>query len=383
MSEAETPRVLHVITGLYAGGGAETLLVRMLEELEPERRQGHGVISLRPRGPLADAIEALGVPVDALGMGGLPTPRDPGRVRDLAVHVRRSGAEVVQTWMLHSNVLAGLTARLASSVPVVWGVHVSEVNRATLGTKAVIVQRVEALTSWFVPARVIACSLASREAMHRLPYRRSRIVTIPNGFDVDRFRPDPADRASVREELGLGPETVAIGHVARFHPIKGHATLIEGLTPVLAARPEARLFLCGYGVGREDPELARLVEPLGESVCLLGSRGDVPRLLNGFDLAVSSSYGEALPLAIGEAMATGLPVVATDAGDSAELVGGSGEIVPIRDAGALGAAVGDLLDRGPEARAELGRQARLRIAEEYSMATMVARYADVWREVRR
>ncbi len=383
MSAGDVPRVLHVITGLYAGGGAETLLVRMLEELGPERRQGHSVISLRPRGPLADAIEELGVPVDALGMGGLPTPYDPGRIRDLAADVRRSGAEVMQAWMLHSNVLAGLTARLSSSLPVVWGVHVSDVNRATLGTKAVVVQRVEALTSWFVPARIVACSLASRDAMHRLPYRRSRIVTIPNGFDVDRFRPDPAARASVREELGLGPETVAIGHVARFHPIKGHATLVEGLTPVLAAHPEARLVLCGYGVSREDPELARLVEPLGESVQLLGSREDVPRVLNGFDLAVSSSYGEALPLAIGEAMATGVPVVATDAGDSAELVGGSGEIVPIRDAGALGNAVGDLLDRGPEARAELGRQARLRIAEEYSMATMVARYADVWREVRR
>jgi glycosyltransferase involved in cell wall biosynthesis len=371
---------MHVITGLYAGGGAETLLVRMLEELGEEGRQGHSVLSLRPKGPLAADIERLGVPVDGLGMGGLPSAGDPARLLRLARAVRASGADVVQTWMLHSNVLTGLTSRLSSRIPVVWGVHVSDVNRATLGTKAVIVQRWEAATSWFVPSRIVACSLASEEVMKRLHYRRSLIETIPNGFDVERFKPDSAARQSVREELGIGPGTTAIGHVARFHPIKGHATLLAAAQRVFEDDVDARLVLCGYGVTREDPELRALVEPLGDRVLLLGPRKDVPRVLNGFDFAVSSSHGEALPLAVGEAMASGLPMVATDAGDSAELVGETGLIVPTNDPPALAGAIREMLAAGPERRAELGALARERISSRYSMGAMMARYVEVWEE---
>lgn len=383
MSDRRPPRVMHVITGLYAGGGAETLLVRMLEELGEEGRQGHSVLSLRPKGTLAPDIERLGVPVDGLGMRGLPTPGDPARLSRLARAVRASGADVVQTWMLHSNVLSGLTVRLSSRIPVVWGVHVSDVSRATLGTKAVIVQRCEAATSWFVPSRIVACSFASEDVMNRLHYRRSRIVTIPNGFDVERFKPDAAARESIREELGIGPATTVIGHVARFHPIKGHATLLAAARQFLSEDLDARLVLCGYGVTREDSKLRALVEPLGDRVLLLGQRKDVPRVLNGFDLAVSSSHGEALPLAVGEAMASGIPMVATDAGDSAELVGDTGLIVPTDDPDALAAAVLELVSAGPEDRAERGRRARERISSRYSMEAMVTRYIEVWEEAAR
>jgi glycosyltransferase involved in cell wall biosynthesis len=375
------PRVLHVITGLNAGGGAETLLVRLIEELGEEERGGHSVLSLRPRGTLAPELERLGVPVDGLGMEEQPAAADARRVAELARAMRTADADVVQTWMLHSNVLAGLTARLVTGLPVVWGIHVSEVSRGTLGTKAVVVQRCEAACSWFVPARIVACSYSAQEVMERLRYRRSRIVTIPNGFDVERFKPDSALGREVREELGLSPATTVIGHVARFHPIKGHATLLAAAPDVLREHPDARLVLCGDGVSREDPELRALVEPLGDRALVLGRRDDVPRLLNAFDFAVSSSSGEALPLAVGEAMASGLPMVATDTGDSAELVGETGLIVPVGDPSALAAAMSELVAAGPEARAELGKQARERISSRYSMTTMVARYREVWREV--
>jgi glycosyltransferase involved in cell wall biosynthesis len=141
--------------------------------------------------------------------------------------------------------------------------------------------------------------------------------------------------------------------------------------------------LCGYGVTREDPKLRALVEPLGDRVLLLGQRKDVPRVLNGFDLAVSSSHGEALPLAVGEAMASGIPMVATDAGDSAELVGDTGLIVPTDDPDALAAAVLELVSAGPEDRAERGRRARERISSRYSMEAMVTRYIEVWEEAAR
>jgi glycosyltransferase involved in cell wall biosynthesis len=370
------PRVLHVITGLFPGGGAETLLVRLLEALG-EERAGHSVLSLRPRWALAHDIEQLGVPVHAVGMSGRPTPADIVRLGRI---LRESEAEVVQTWMLHANVL-GLVARMVSGSPVVWGVHLSEASRSTLGTKAVVVQRCEAICSWFVPSRIVACSASSREVMQRLRYRGSRIVTIPNGFDVMRFRPDAAVGKEIRRELGLPATTTVIGHLARFHPIKDHATLLAAAGQVLGQVSDVRFVLCGDGVTPDNPKLSALAAPLGDGVLMLGQRNDVPRLLNAFDLAVSSSSGEALPLAIGEAMATGLPVVATRCGDSEELVADTGAITPVGDPTALARAMIELVKLGPETRKELGRRARARISSSYSLEGMAEGYQETWADV--
>lgn len=370
------PRVMHVITGLFPGGGAETLLLRLLEALGDERA-GHSVLSLRPRWALAHDIEQLGVPVHAVGMSGRPTPADIVRLGRL---LRRSNAEVVQTWMLHANAL-GLVARVVSRSPVVWGVHLSEVSRSTLGTKAVVVQRCEAICSWFVPSRIVACSASSREVMRRLRYRGQRIVTIPNGFNVVRFRPDAAAGKQVRRELGLPATTTIIGHLARFHPVKDHATLLAAAGQVLRQVPDVRFVLCGEDVTPDNPELSALAAPLGDGVLMLGQRDDVPRLLNAFDLAVSSSISEALSLAIGEAMATGVPVVATRCGESPDLIGDTGAIVPMRDPKALAEAMVRLIRIDPEARSELGHRARKRISSGYSLEGMVERYQETWADV--
>ncbi len=380
MSAARPLRVLHVITGFYAGGGAETLLLRLLEELTAEERRGHQVISLRPQGSLAPAVEALGIPVSGLGMSETPAAADAKRVRELARAIRRSDADVVQTWMLHSNILAGLTGRAAGQTPIVWGVHVSKVTRQTLGTAAFVLQRVEALCSWFVPTRIVACSASAQEAMEHLHYRRKLLITIPNGFDIERFKPDPEAGYAVRQELGLAPEQTVIGHVARFHPVKGHAALLEAAPAALATDPDARLILCGDDVTLEKPELARLVEPLGERAIVLGRRNDLPRLLNAFDFAVSSSSSEALPLAVGEAMASGLPMVATDTGDSKLMIDDTGIVVPVGDEMALSAAIAEMMAAGREKRTELGRRARERIRSRYAMTVMVDGYRRVWEE---
>ena len=380
MSASPPLGVLHVITGFNAGGGAETLLLRLLEELSEEERRSHQVISLRPQGSLAPAVEALGVPVSGLGMIETPAAADAGRIRALARAIRHSGADVVQTWMLHANILTGLTGKVAGHIPIVWGVHVSEVTRETQGTATFLFQRVEAVCSWFSPTRIIACSASAHEAMERLHYRKKLLITIPNGFDVERFKPDPEAGAVARRELGLSPEQTVIGHVARFHPVKGHAALLAAAPAALASDPSARLVLCGDGVTRENPAMARLLEPLGEQAIPLGRRDDLPHLLNAFDFAVSSSAGEALPLAVGEAMATGLPMVATDTGDSKLMVGDTGLVVPVGDEPALVAAITEMMAAGRERRAALGARARARISSRYSMAVMVDGYRRVWDE---
>jgi glycosyltransferase involved in cell wall biosynthesis len=378
MTANSSPRITHVITGLGSGGGAENLLVRLLERLG-EGRNGHQVISLRQEYPsLEGYIQEMGVGVREVGMSGRPGPADFFR---LGRALRERPCDLIQTWMLHSNVIGGLAARAVSRSPVVWGVHLSEFDHSSLGTKAAVVQQAERLFSWGVPTRIVACSNSSQRAMVEMGYRRNRIVTIANGFDVSLFKPDPKAGEEIRRELGLSPEMTVVGHVARFHPIKDHATLLSAAAEVLEQLPDVRFVLCGPDVEPDDPKLSALTAPLGDRVLVLGERGDVPRLLNAFDLAVSSSVSEALSLAIGEAMASGIPVVATRTGESPDLIGDTGTIVPVGDPAALAEALLGLIEAPAEHRSELGRRARERINDQYSLQSMVELYQALWAEL--
>jgi glycosyltransferase involved in cell wall biosynthesis len=369
-------RVAHVITGLETGG-AETLLVRLLERLD--RREIDGtVISLTGEEPLGARVEALGVPVRALGIRPRPLPTEVVKVRRA---IREAAPDLVQTWLLHANVLGGVAARLNGRTPIVWGVHITTVESSVFGPRAAIVKRAEKALSGNVPARIVACSESSLEVMRGHRYPDAKLELIPNGFDLERFHPDPRTGRSVRRELGLPEAAPVVGHVARFHPIKDHRTLLTAATLVAERVPGSQFVLCGTGVTEQNAELARWAAPLGDRVRMLGERRDVARLYRAFDVAVSSSSGEALPLAIGEAMASGVPVAATRCGDSAALVGDTGRVTPVSDPGALAGAIAELLEMPAPDRRSLGDAARLRIAESYDLDEMADRYSALWREV--
>jgi glycosyltransferase involved in cell wall biosynthesis len=366
-------RVTHVITGLEVGG-AEVILTRLLAQLDPAAHPGC-VISLTGRGPLAEAVESAGFDVVALELRRLPGPLG---LRRLLAAIRASDPDVVQTWLLHSNVLAGSLAAARKVAPVAWSIHMTEATAATEGRRNVWLQSAEARLSRSVPARIISCSYSTYALMERSGYEMERSSVIPNGFDLDALRPDPAAPAAVREELAIPADASLVVHAARLHPTKDHATMLRAASIVAAARPNVHFLLCGEGVVPGAPGIAPEAERIGERVHLLGRRSDLPRLFAAADVAALSSVSEAMPLVIGEAMACGTPVAATDCGDSAELVGETGRIAPVRDPEALAAGILDLLDGPPERRRELGEEARGRIADRYSMAAMVGGYEDVW-----
>lgn len=367
------PRVAQVITGLNTGG-AETMIMRLIERLDREAFESV-VVSLTDVGTIGPRIAELGIDVVALGASGVPTPGDLRRIR---AGIARLDLDLVQTWTLYGNVLGGIGARLAGSAPIVWGVHHSGDDLASLGTRVVLTQRFERRLAARLPTRIVACSQSSRQMLAAQRYPQEKVVTILNGFDVKRFHPDPAARAEVRAELGLGPTDRVVGHVARFHAVKGHDLLLEAAKLVVRGEPDARFVLCGAGVEPGNEALAQLAAPLGDRVMMLGEQPSMERMYAAFDLCVSSSSAEALPLAVGEAMATAVPVIATDCGDSADLVGETGRIVPLRDPEALARGISELLALSEAERSELGAAARARVDERYSLDRMVGAYAGLW-----
>ena len=373
-------KVAHVITGLQMGG-AEVMLARLLGAMDRDRFEP-AVLGLGGPGPVGDQIAALGVPVETLGLTAGPSL--PRRLLRLSGWLRAVRPDLVQTWLYHADLLGGLAGRLTGSAPIVWGVHSSNLQPGIVKPRTIRVARACAQMSTWLPAAVVCCSESTRDLHRKIGYQADRLVVIPNGFDLDTFRPDPAARSSVREELGIEPDAPLVGMIARFDPQKDHQTFVRAAARVAAVDESVRYLLCGDGVTPGNPELRAWLGAAGiaDRCRLLGRRSDTVRLQASLDVGTLSSVAvEALPLVIGEAMACGVPCAVTDVGDSALLVGDTGRVVPPGDADALARAWLELLSLGEDERRRLGLRARQRIADHYSLDRTAGRYSALYDEL--
>lgn len=336
------------------------------------------VISLTNIGSIGGKIRALGVPVRAMGMRrSMPNPLE---VLRLAHQLRKARPDVIQTWMYHADLVGGLAAKIARDIPLAWGIRASNLDPQGIKRRTIWTVMVCARLSRWLPTRIVCCSVASRRVHMERGYTADKMVVIPNGFDLDAFRPDPAARLTVRQELGISKEALLIGLVARFDPLKDHRNFVQAAALLHARVPDVHFLLCGDGITWENRDLAGLIDTAGIRNCchLLGLRDDVPRLLAALDIASLSSYGEGLPNVVGEAMACGVPCVVTDVGDSALIVGETGRVVPPKDWEALAAAWREMIEIGAEERKQLGLAARRRIEEHFSLAAVVGRYQALY-----
>jgi glycosyltransferase involved in cell wall biosynthesis len=373
-------KVTHVITGLNTGG-AEMMLYRLLLHTDLAAYEPQ-VISMTDIGAIGEKIRMLGVPVRALGMRrGVPNPLS---VLRLARWFRLDPPHVVQSWMYQADLVGVLAARLAGGVPVAWGIHSTHLDPSSEKRSKIWTVRACAWSSRWLPTRIVCCSEASRKVHAELGYVPKKMLVIPNGTDLTAYRPDPEVRSSVREELGVKEATPLIGLVARFDSPKDHHTFVWAAALLRARVPDANFVLCGDDITWENPRLTEWIDEAGVRSCchLLGRRLDVPSLTAALDVASSSSsYGEAWPLVIGEAMACGVPCVVTDVGDSALIVGDTGRVVPPKEPKALANAWHELLALSSKDRARLGRAARRRMEERFNLLTAVTRYEELYEEL--
>lgn len=380
-------RVMHVITGLSTGG-AETMLLKLLSAASGDME--HVVVSLGDEGTIGPRIAALGIPVHCLGLKrNAPNPFQALSILPLA---RRIDPQVIQGWMYHGNLMASMAALALrksalrksgpprKQVPVLWNIRQTVYD----------LRRERWLTARFIrlgahlsagPAAIIYNSQTSATQHQNLGYRAEKRVIIPNGFDCQVLRPDGAARRAVRAELGITDDTVLVGLVARYHPMKDHVGFLQAAGMVVRSHPEARFVLAGTGVSPRQPELTEAVKQnqLQDHVILLGERSDIPRLNNAFDIGCSASaWGEGFSNSIGEAMACGVPCAVTDVGDSAYIVADTGLVASPRAPQALANAIVRLIDMGRTGRQQLGAKARRRIETEFSLSAIVQRYEDLY-----
>jgi glycosyltransferase involved in cell wall biosynthesis len=367
-------KILHVITGLE-GGGAERQLVNLLRNSAGNQVQ-HEVVSLLDGGVYERDVRATGTELHTLDMAR--SRFSPLALFRLASLIHRSRPDIVQTWLYHADLIGLLAARLAGSAPVVWTLRSSqlELNHYSRLT-GLTIKALSHLSRW--PAAILSNSTAGMNAHIAFGYRPRWTRVIPNGIDTNMFRPSEAVRKEVRAELGVDADTPLIGCIARCDPMKDHLNVFSAFARVAA---DARLLLAGKGTEPDNHKLTAKIRIGGlgpERVIRLGDRRDTHRIIAALDILVlGSAFGEGFPNAVGEAMACGVPCVATDVGDNAAIVGGCGRIVPPRNPQALAEATSQLLALSSDERRALGLRARERIQKDYSLSAMVRRYSDVY-----
>lgn len=358
-------RVLHVITGLQTGG-AERMLANLCI-LDGRKGGSPVVVSLVPGGTQFDRLRDAGVRVHSLGMSrGRPSLKGLWRLVRI---IRDETPDVIQSWMYHADLyslIALWLSRRRRRTRLFWGIRCSDMDVRRYGLTLRLVLRLNALLSRF-PDGIVANSQAGVRAHRRLGFRSTHMTVIDNGFDTDRFRPDAEARREVRRALALAEDAFVVGTVARVDAMKDFPTLaaaldrLDGVTCLAA------------GNGTQALPPAKGFRPLGE-------RGDIPALLNACDLLVSvSAFGEGFSNVIGEAMATGIPVVATDVGDARRIVGIGGRIVPPGDPEALAQAIAALRD-DPQTRRAMGKAGRQRIEQDFSLRRSADAFSALYRQ---
>ncbi|ABA58932.1 glycosyltransferase [Nitrosococcus oceani] len=374
--------VVHVITGLNVGGAERTLL-RLLAN-RTASRFNPSVISLLDKGVIGPQIQSLGVPVYPLGMKrGIPGPRV---LIDLRRLLKKLDPDVIQGWMYHGNLAATVAASsLGRRVPVLWNIRQSLYG---LAKERWLTRQVIYGSAWLSrsPKIILYNSKTSASQHEAMGFKPQKTRIIPNGFDCNEYYPDKRMREQVRKELEIPLNTLLIGLIARYHPMKDHSNFLRAAAELMKAEEGMRIafLLAGRGIDLPNGPLIELIGRLGlgSKVYLLGERQDISRLMMALDIAtVASAWGEGFPNVLGEAMACSIPCVATDVGDSAYLIADTGKIVPPKNPQALAAAWQALIGVGVKGRKGLGEKARRRIAEHFNLSEIVHQYEQLYLEV--
>ena len=346
------PKILHVISSLQTGG-AEGMLTSLL--LHSKGGQEHiQVAVLYPGGANLEKLLEAGYTV--LSLGTKRIIYTPISLLRLIRIIRLEQPDIIHSWLYHADLISTLALYLSGrriKTKLIWGIRCSDMNLSNYSPFLRLSVWLCRLLST-LPDMVTANSRAGRDFHIEMGYKPKRIELFENSYDLSLFTRSQKARKKIRQQLDIPEDAIVVIAVGRNDPMKSWPTFIEAFSA------SGEIFGIVAGSGTLDlPDLPNLRR--------LGRRNDVPDLLAASDIFVSSSaFGEGFSNAIAEAMASGLPVIATDVGDSAYIVQEGGIIVSPMNPGQISSAICSLAG-DPDLRMSMGQYGRERIATRYNI----------------
>lgn len=372
-------RIVHIITALNTGGAERSLYSLLSGGLSAVA--DCRVISMTDPGHFGPKIAALDIPVDTLDMPiGKPTLGGLRKLRSLVKDIR---PDIIQGWMYHGNIAATFGRTVCPGRPALaWNIRHSVHDLAVEKRSTRFAIQVNKIMSGS-PDSIIYNSLVAREQHEALGYVSQGGSVIANGFDLSVWRPNSEARDRLRAQLGVGGDARIVGLVSRYHPMKDVNNFLRAMRPLMEGNTSLHCLLCGRDLDLQNPALADDLRALPQDrLHILGLRDDLPDIYPALEvLCLSSAWGEGFPNVLGEAMACGVPCVATDVGDSRHVIADTGRLVPVSDTPALTAALEEMVSLSQEALQDQSARARSRVETNYPIEGTIQAYIEHYREL--
>ena len=245
--------------------------------------------------------------------------------------------DIVYSFMPGANILGLFSCKLAGRIKLVWGIRSSKIEERNYHWINRVNQLLQKILSP-IPDAIIVNSYSGYKYLIESGYNNKRLIVITNGINTDQFRPDKNYRNLIRKEFGIEENERLIGMVARFDPMKDHKNYLNAAYILIQNYQNVKFLCIGSGPQKYKKEIYLDCEKLGLNSYVIWqtNRDDMPAVYNALDIStLSSSYGEGFSNALSEAMACGVPCVTTDVGDSAQIIGDTGIVVPPKNPKAL------------------------------------------------
>jgi len=372
-------KILHLITTL-SFGGAESMLYKVISHSSKKSYLRHSVVSLTDMGVYGMRLRALGIPVYCLDMSHKNLGF--GSIVKLYHIVKKYKPHILHTWLYHADLIGLIMGRMMRVPRILWNIRCSNIDfKYYAKTSRLIFSALSCLSRF--PDAVLINSEAGKLFHIKAGYNPGNWEVIPNGFDIERYKPNKKIRGGFRKLLGLGESDFIVGMVARYDPIKDYSNFFDAAGRLNKCFNKVYFVVAGRGMNKTNYDVMKMIQKHGVkyNTFLLGERDDLPEIIPSFDVGTLSSFSEGFPNVLGEYMSCGVSSVSTNVGDSANIIGNTGIIVPPNNPEALAKAWFDLLVMTPEQRVELGMKARQRIVEKFSISKVVEKYENFYFEI--
>lgn len=371
-------KIVHVIIGLNIGG-AELMLKRLVLESGNTDIE-HTIISLTDLGVLGSELQDRGVTVYKLGMSSsLSVPLTLFRLRVL---LKKINPNVVQTWMYHADFLGGLAAKSIGVKNIVWGVRTTDVSQGN-SKLTVKLSQVCAKLSHYIPDHIICAAHISKDYHISVGYDESKMIVIPNGYDLKLLSSTKEKGLEVRKEFDLHSKDIVVGSVGRFNTVKNQKIFVEAAAILVKKLPDLKFMIVGRENTVDNKELMSWIgeHNLQSNFRLLGQRSDVARCLMAMDIFCLHSKTEGFPNVLCEAMYAGLPCISTDVGDSKLIMQDFGVSVEKDSINQLSDGIYNIVNILLKDKAKLThqkKQSKEHIVNNFSIGKVSQEYLKVW-----
>ena len=355
-------------------GGAEKIMYEVVKSLKSYKKE---VICLTRSGYHSNLLENEGIKISYCNLNKklLEFPK----IIKIYKTILNKKPKIIHSFLYHSDLLAGVLGKLTFTKTILWSVHHDFIKSDNTILRNIQIKFLS-MISHFIPNKIIYCSRESLSNHEKFGYSKRKSILIENGICTNKFHANKNYYRKLRNLLNLKKNSFLIGHIARFHPVKGHKILLNFLKIVKEKNKNFKCLLIGRDINKNNLLLNQQIKKynLEDKIILYGETKFPEKLIKAFDLNVISSLSESSSLVLLEAMASGVPTLSTNVGPIMKTIGNSGWVVKNKSSKDLAEKLIFIINNKSHLK-DKSSLARQRIIEKYSQEKMLKKYNLIYK----